>query len=192
MKNFTKLPVLALILAFTLTSCARQMGNSTYVDSASTGIVYEGVIISARPVTIKSSDKLGEKPGVGMLGGGVLGGIGGSNIGKGKGSSAAAVGGALAGAVVGAMVEDALNTQQGMEYIVKLDDSSLDDGGDEFTDKSLRNPTVSQQIRGSTKLGMKSRAISVIQGVQDGTFSAGTRVFVIYNDDRPRVVPATY
>lgn len=192
MKFFKKLPILALTLALVLTSCAKQMGNSTYVNSASTGIVYEGVIISARPVTIKDSDKLGEKPGLGALGGGVAGGIGGSNIGKGKGSAAAAVGGAIAGAVVGAMVEDALNTQQGMEYIIRLSDDSTDESSAGFSSKNMRNPSVSEQIRGSTKLGMKSRTISVVQGLQDGSFSTGTRVFVIYNDDRPRVVPATY
>ncbi len=193
MKTFKNLPILALTLALVLTSCAKQIGGSTYVSSASTGIVYEGMIISARPVTIKDSDKLGEKPGVGMLGGGVLGGIGGSNIGKGKGSSAAAVGGALAGAVVGAMIEDQLNTQQGMEYIVRLSEDSLSDSDNETHENvSVGGKTISQKIQGSTKMGLKSRTISVVQGMQDGTFSTGTKVFVIYNDDRPRIVPATY
>ncbi len=190
MKTLQKLPILAFTLALVLTSCAKRMGNEVYTDSSTAGIVYEGTIISARPVTIKDTDELGEKPGLGALGGGIAGGIGGSNIGKGKGSAAAAVGGAIAGAVVGAIIEDQLKTQQGMEYIVRLSEDSI--GADSIESTHTNARSVSQQIRGSTKLGLKSRTISVIQGIDGGTFSTGTRVFVIYNDDRPRVVPATY
>ena len=185
--------VLAVTLALSLTSCAKRLGANNYVSSASEGIVYEGTIISARMVTVKDDDQLGGKPGLGALGGGVAGGIGGSNIGKGKGSAAAAVGGAIAGAVIGSVIEDQLKTQDGMEYIIRLSDDSLEDSKASTQNKnySVGGQKVSDKIKSSTNMGMKSRTISVVQGMEV-QLSVGTRVFVIYNDDRARVVPATY
>jgi outer membrane lipoprotein SlyB len=183
-----KIFVLALALSLTLSSCARDLNNNVYTEGATTGIVYEGTVISARQVTIKGSDKLGEKPGVGTLAGGIGGGIAGSEIGKGKGSSAGAVGGAVAGAVLGAIIESQLNTQQGMEYIVKLSDDNVDSKSKTKNSNQTKNGSVAQQIRGSTSLGLKSNVISIVQGM-DHIFQAGHKVYVIYNDDRPRVVP---
>jgi outer membrane lipoprotein SlyB len=189
MNKFKFLFVAVCSTAF-LSSCAKNLESTNYVDSSTVGIVYEGTVVSARVVTIKSSDKLGEKPGIGTLGGGLAGGIGGSQIGKGKGSAAGAVGGALAGAVLGAIIEDQLGKQQGMEYLVKLSDDSLADvEADQNKNYRINSSSVEDKLRGSTKMGLKSKVISVVQGLENPV-QVGQKVYVVYNDDRPRVVPA--
>jgi len=191
MKNTIKI-LMVIALVPLLASCAKNMGSSTYVSSASDGIVYEGVVLSARVVTIKDNDQAGAQPGLGVLGGGIAGGIGGSNVGKGKGSAAAAVGGAVAGAVIGAMLEDHLKTQQGMEYIVRFDDDSMDTANiSQNRNYNAGTQKVADKIKSSTAMGMKSRTIAVVQGMEN-QLSVGSRVFIIYNDDRPRVIPAIY
>jgi outer membrane lipoprotein SlyB len=188
MKNILTLS-LAFAIAVATTACAKNLGNATYLDNSTVGIVYEGVILSSRPVTIKSDKSDGDQMGLGTLGGGALGGVAGSNIGKGKGSSAGAVGGAIAGAVLGHIIEDQLNTQQGFEYIVKLNDDSLSEEGDESTTNYNKDESsVSSKLRNSTKIGLKSRAISVVQADAQ-PFTPGQQVYVIYNDDRPRITP---
>ena len=188
MRNIFTLALTA-VLALTTVACAKNLSGSTYVDSSTAGIVYEGVIISSRPVTIKDA-KLNEGAGgLGTIGGGVAGGIAGSNIGKGKGSSAGAVGGAIAGAVLGHIIEDQLNTQQGYEYIVKINEDNSDDSFEEKNSNSNRDESsVGSKVRNSTKLGLKSRTLSIVQGA-DTVFSPGQQVYVIYNDDRPRITP---
>lgn len=183
-----KFPVLFSLIALLVTSCARNLSSNTYVDSSTAGVVYEGTIISARQVTVKDSDKLGEKPGLGTLGGGALGGIAASNIGKGKGSAASSVGGAVAGAVLGTWLQDQLSTQQGMEYIVKISEDNLDNVEKNYNSTKLTNPSVSEKITGSAKIGLKTKTISVVQGA-DTVFTPGQKVYVIYNDDRPRITP---
>ena len=188
--NKLKFLSVAIFSAALLSSCGRNLQSNNYVDSSTVGIAYEGTVVSARPVTIKSNDKLGEKPGLGTLGGGVAGGIAGSEIGKGKGSAAGTVGGALAGAVLGALIEDQLGKQQGMEYLVKLSDDSLAEmEADQNKNYRINSSSVSDKIRGSTKMGLKSKIISVVQGMENPV-QVGQKVFVVYNDDRPRVVPA--
>ncbi len=180
---------LILTLALTLTSCARNLNNNVYTEGATDGIVYEGTIISARPVTVKASDKLGEKPGIGALGGGIGGAIAGSELGKGKGSTAGGVGGALAGAILGSLIEDRLNTQQGMEYLVKLSAESYEDLKEKRRSSLKGTPTVAGKVRASTSMGLKSRILSVVQGM-DQIFQTGQKVYIIYNDDRPRIISA--
>jgi outer membrane lipoprotein SlyB len=188
--NKFKFLFLALFSVAFLSSCGRNLQSNNYVDSSTVGIVYEGTVVSARQVTIKSSDKLGEKPGIGTLGGAVAGGLAGSEVGKGKGSSAGAVGGALAGAVLGALIEDQLGQQQGMEYLVRLSDDSLAEiDSDQNKNYRINSSDVESKLRGSTKMGLKSKVISVVQGMENPV-QVGQRVFVVYNDDRPRVVPA--
>ncbi len=189
MKNSFKLLSLAVVASLVLSSCARRMDSSSYVSSASTGLVYEGVILSARPVTINDSDTAGGQPGLGTLGGGLAGGIGGSQIGKGKGSAVGAVGGAVAGAVIGSLLEDRLKTQNGFEYIVKLSDGNMGAAPSESSRSyNVGGQKVSQKIQNSTSVGLTSRTISVVQGA-DVQYAVGSPVYVIYNDDRPRIVP---
>src|SRR5690606_32550880 len=88
------------------TACARDLGSDEYVSSSTSGMVLEGVVVSARPVKVKEEDK--NQLNTGGLAGGVVGGIGGSQIGGGSGQVAATVGGALAGMVLGSLMESRL------------------------------------------------------------------------------------
>ncbi|MDE6250538.1 MAG: hypothetical protein K2M34_02805 [Alphaproteobacteria bacterium] len=111
--------ILAICMACVLTACAANLDTNRYQTSAAGQInsVQEGVIINARPVRIAT-----ENGGVGSLAGGVAGGALGSTIG---GSNVAniigAVGGAVLGGALGAKAQEGLSAQNGMEYIVKLD-----------------------------------------------------------------------
>jgi hypothetical protein len=77
-----------------------------------------------------------------------------------------------------------------MEYIVKLDQNNIDEKSKTSTvNKNSSGASISDKVTGSTKLGLKSKTISVVQGM-DNPLQAGQRVYVIYNDNRPRVIPA--
>ena len=114
-----------LSLSILLSACSRDMSSSTYVDSAASGVVLEGTVVSARPVKVKSADKL-QNNGLGLLGGGVAGGVAGAQFGQGRGNAAATVGGVLAGAVLGSMLESELGQSDGMEYIVKINNDNTE------------------------------------------------------------------
>lgn len=105
-----------------LSSCAREISSDIYsanhVGEAST--THPGTIIHVRQVTVQENERLQDN-GLGIIGGGLAGGYAGSHIGKGEGNMLATVGGALAGATAGAFAEKALKTQQGIEYVVQLD-----------------------------------------------------------------------
>ncbi len=111
--------LIALFMAVALTACGANLDNSHYQTSATGRVnsVAEGVIISARPVTIAT-----ENGGVGTLAGGIAGGVLGNTVG---GSSVAntlgAVGGAVLGGYLGGKAQQGLSKQGGIEYIVKLD-----------------------------------------------------------------------
>lgn len=186
----TKLFVCAL-MAFMIAGCTRNMNSSTYTAGSSGGVVLKGTVVSARPITIKNSDKLGDN-GTGALAGAAVGGVGGSAVGKSSGNAAAVVGGAIAGAVAGALIQDALSTQEGMEYIVKIDKEY--ESGEKKTKKrsdiTHNRASVQDNVQGSIDLQeMRTSMLSVIQG-KDVLFQKGDRVYVIYSDDRPRLTPA--
>jgi len=105
-----------------LSSCAREISSNVYaadsVGEASRTL--SGVVISARGITVQDSERLQDN-GLGIIGGGLAGAYGGSHIGKGDGNTLATIGGAVIGATAGAFAEKSLKTQQGIEYVVKLD-----------------------------------------------------------------------
>lgn len=109
-------------LSLTMTSCARQLSSNVYsADHIGEACkTYSGVIVNAREVTVEGSDELGDNA-AGIVGGGVGGAVLGSMVGKGRGNTLATVAGAGLGALGGAFAEKALKSQQGMEYIVALD-----------------------------------------------------------------------
>jgi outer membrane lipoprotein SlyB len=191
MKNFSKLLTITMTIgALSLTTaCARDMSGRTYVDNATTGIVLEGVVVSARQVTVKSSDKAGESMGVGTLGGAAMGGIGGNTLGKGSGNAAATVGGVLIGGLIGHLLEDQLGQSQAMEYIVKVDEDNLDAAGGDKLVTVNRGNTIKDKVVSNSNIKTKTKLISVVQGL-DQVFSTGQKVYVIYNDNRPRLAPA--
>lgn len=117
-----KLIVSLITLSSLFASCARTISSDIYSADhiGETSRTYSGVIISARVVTVQDKERLQEN-GLGIIGGGLGGAFAGSYLGKGTGNTLATVGGALAGATAGAFAEKALKTQNGIEYIITLD-----------------------------------------------------------------------
>lgn len=168
--------------------CARNLDGATYTSGNTIGKVTYGTIVSARAVTVKDNDKL-EKNALGGLAGGVAGGVAGSSVGGGTGRSLATVGGAVLGAVAGAYVQDQLTTQTANEYIVQLDSPRYTDTATRKNVKWTGNDSVAQDVKDSMHTAQtESDAISIVQ-TDTVMLQPGTRVMVVYNDDRPRVVP---
>lgn len=186
MKKFTAI----LTAAIALSACGRNLDSSTYTSGAPVGKVVYGTVISARQVTIKDNDSTDENV-VGGLAGGALGGVAGSTIGGGSGKSLATIGGVIAGAMIGAAAEDELSTSTGTEYIVQLDKAPSAKASSTYRKQERLDinagSAVSDDINQSIQLNdMASDAIAVIQ--QDQVMIApGSRVAVIYSDDRPRI-----
>jgi outer membrane lipoprotein SlyB len=176
-----------------LGGCARNLSQDVYTSNNTVGKVLTGTLVSARPVTVKDQDDT-SSGGAGTLAGGALGGVAGSAVGDGTGQLLATVGGAIAGAVAGAYAEDALSTQGGMEYIIRLDHAQKKASTKQRQEKDYsidRGDAIADDIKDSVSVAeTESDLISVIQS-DDKPLQAGQRVLVIYNDDRPRVVADT-
>lgn len=188
MKRLSNLLMLV-ACALLATSCGRNMAGNTYTSSSAAGKVLEGKIISVRKVTIKDHDRLGQNATGGLMGGAAGAGAG-SAIGSGSGNTGATIGGAIAGAIAGAMIEDALSTSEGMEYLVKLDAKHKRSGTkhQKRINTDEKN-TVEQDIQTATAVESSTDIVSVVQA-EDPALHKGSRVYVIYSDDRPRLTPA--
>ncbi len=176
-----------------LAACNRTMDSATVNSGTSVGKVVYGTVVSARAVTIKDNDRIGDNV-IGGAAGGVAGGVAGSSIGSGTGNDAAVVGGAIAGAILGAVIEDQLSTSSGFEYIVKLDAPKTPNVITRRANENLRIGTnnaneVERDVMASAiPEESATDAISVVQQ-DDAQIAPGTRVMVIYRDDRARIVP---
>ncbi len=165
-------------LLSTLSGCARDLSSSTYTSSSTLSLTLEGKVLSVRAVTIKENDKMGDNTG-GMLAGGVMGAALGSGMGKGSGKGMAMVGTAIAGGLAGAALQGALSKDKGFEYIVKVDTSKLKSTYYEGT-AAMRNAISSATTSG---------VVTIVQGA-DNPISVGQNVYVIYSDNRARVIAA--
>lgn len=107
-------------------ACTRDISSSSYTESdvGEVSETLEGTVLKVRPVKVKGSDKLSGNT-AGIATGALAGGLLGYQFGKGKGNMAATGAGALLGATAGAFAQDALTTQEGLEYTVKLTDGRL-------------------------------------------------------------------
>jgi outer membrane lipoprotein SlyB len=180
-----------LITILFLTSCAKQMDSNVYTSGAAVGKVIEGTVISSRPVTVKSSDKLQDNT-MGMIGGGLLGAVAGSTVGKGTGQGLAAIGAGMLGAAAGAYAQDKLGNSDGMEYVIRIDKKYVNSIPENVNKRSVSfgDKSIAQEVSQSTSVQTtKTDLISVVQG-KDTAFNPGQRVLVIYSDDRPRLAPA--
>ncbi len=176
-----------------LSACATDMNSTTYTAGAPVGKVLEGIVVSARPVTIKENAKLQDNT-LGMVGGGLIGGIGGSMLGGGNGRLAATAGGALAGAALGTLTQSQLGKQQGMEYVVRLDPKYVNSAPRQVQEKKVTfgDGSVDDEIKHSISVAdTRTDLLSVVQG-NDVVFQPGQKVLIIYNNDRPRLAPAGY
>jgi len=106
-----------------LVGCASQtMTGSTYNDAevGQAQIVRMGRIESVRPIKISV-----RSTGLGSMAGAAAGGVVGSEIGRGNGSVLGTIAGVVAGGVGGTMLEKDLNTVEGQELTIRLEDNSL-------------------------------------------------------------------
>jgi outer membrane lipoprotein SlyB len=130
-------------------STAPRPGDS-YPGSPSTdGSPRPAEVQSARYGYIESVESLGSAansaPGIGAIGGAVLGGILGNQVGSGSGRAAATVGGAVIGGVAGHKVEEAVRSRGGGGYRIRV---RLDDGTYQtFTQEQHENLRVGDRVR---------------------------------------------
>lgn len=167
-----------LILALgLLSSCARDLSSNMYTSDSTLSLTMIGRVISARPVTVKNTDSLGQN-GTGIVGGAFMGGAAGglaSNNNSDRG--AMIVGGAVLGSLVGAVIERSASKAKGIEYIIKIDTSSLTDQYYEGT-AIMRNAVSSARTSG---------ILTIVQG-QDNPLEEGQEVYVILSPNRARVI----
>lgn len=116
----------ALLLALPLTAagiagCASDI-DSNYYSTGSVGQVSQAqgcTVVSVRPIKVSTQN------GAGTAIGGIAGGIAGSQIGGGNTAHLlGAVGGAILGGFAGNAAQGGLTSQQGYEYIVRLDNGN--------------------------------------------------------------------
>ena len=116
----------ALLLALPLTAagiagCASDI-DSNYYSTGSVGHVSQAqgcTVVSVRPIKVSTQN------GAGTAIGGIAGGIAGSQIGGGNTAHLlGAVGGAILGGFAGNAAQEGLTSQQGYEYIVRLDNGN--------------------------------------------------------------------
>ena len=116
----------ALLLALPLTAagiagCACDI-DSNYYSTGSVGQVSQAqgcTVVSVRPIKVSTPN------GAGTAIGGIAGGIAGSQIGGGNTAHLlGAVGGAILGGFAGNAAQEGLTSQQGYEYIVRLDNGN--------------------------------------------------------------------
>ena len=116
----------ALLLALPLTAagiagCASDI-DSNYYSTGSVGQVRQAqgcTVVSVRPIKVSTQN------GAGTAIGGIAGGIAGSQIGGGNTAHLlGAVGGAILGGFAGNAAQEGLTSQQGYEYIVRLDNGN--------------------------------------------------------------------
>jgi outer membrane lipoprotein SlyB len=173
----SKIAMLFTLLAL-VSGCARDLSSDMYTSDSTLSFTLEGVIVAARPVKIKDTDKMGNNTGV-MLAGGAMGAALGSGVGGGSGATMAVVGGAIAGGLAGAAIQGKLGESKGFEYIVKVDASKIKDG---YYDGNA-------SIRNAVSTARAGGLVTVVQGA-DNALGQGQRVYVIYSENRTRVVPA--
>ena len=107
----------ALIL---LTGCASNLQGDVYSrdDARQVQSVEFGTVEDTRFVVIE-----GTKSPIGTIAGAAVGGVAGSSVGGGKGAQVAAVIGAVAGGLAGAAAEEGLTKSQGVELVIRMNDS---------------------------------------------------------------------
>ncbi len=82
---------------------------------------------------------------------------------------------------------DALGTQEGTEYLVKIDKKNLAEY--HTISKKIQNngtQTVEQSMV-NTDMSTRTDIVSAVQS-PDASIHVGSRVYIIYSDDRPRIV----
>ncbi len=116
-----KIIILLLSIPFILAGCASEQGGDVYSRDQVREVQHfkVGTVESMHKVRIE-----GTKTPIGSTAGAVAGGIAGSGASSGKTGQVAAVLGAVVGGMAGAAAEEGLTRENGIEYVIKLEDGS--------------------------------------------------------------------
>lgn len=171
------LSALLAALSITLVACAPNISPDTISASNANQVqtALEGVIISKRPVTVKGDSNL---LGTGL--GAVAGGLAGSTVGGGKGKALATLGGAVLGGAAGNVIQDKMETQQGIEYIVKL---TQEEGPSTTISSSGSSTEGDFHSKNSNKTVISTKSapntyVTIVQGQGAQVLSVGQKVLV--------------
>nr|AAR38190.1 lipoprotein, putative [uncultured marine bacterium 580] len=152
-----KISLITLLICFFLIGCASQTKTGTaYTEGQArqAQTIKIGIVENVKEIQIQS-----DRTGVGAIAGGAVGGIAGSTVGDGKGSSIAAVLGAVAGGLIGDEIEKKVNTLNGQEITVSLNDGTKIVVAQEIDDKE-----------GPFKIGDNVRVLTSPSGTTRITF----------------------
>lgn len=153
MKKTIILLSVSVLTLFTLTACKAPLSANDY-DQATVGDVQQvqrGTVVSVEKVNIKGKSDVGT--GVGAAAGGIAG----SYVGGGRAALLGGLGGAVVGGLVGREVGKALNNQEGLRYVVQLDNPSRVDS----TRRSAASGTGRSEV---TSRRYDEDLVTVIQG----------------------------
>jgi len=105
-----------------LVGCAKDISSSTYeVETVGSSTrTYACEVVKVRRVKVKD-----DRNGYGSLVGAVTGGVLGAQIGGGNARYVTGALGALAGGAAGSKVEQSLRSQEGYEYVVRLESGQM-------------------------------------------------------------------
>ncbi|MDX1916833.1 MAG: hypothetical protein SFT68_02500 [Rickettsiaceae bacterium] len=179
MLNFIKL-FICLYLSFTLSGCSRDLSASTYTSDDTLNMVFHGRVIASRQVKIKEHDRMSENSTGGLAGAALAGGA----MGAPNAKAGPVIGAAIVGGAVGAVIEDALSTSKGIEYIVEVDTSKTKD--DYYQGSSL--------MRNALAAIKASGMVTVVQSMNkdEPILNQGQKVLVIVSEKRSRVIPSNF
>ncbi len=116
-----KIAIVLLFVPFVFVGCASEQGGEVYTRDQVREVQHfkVGTVESMHKVRIE-----GTKTPIGSTAGAVVGGIAGSGASGGKTGEVAAVLGAVVGGMAGAAAEEGLTRENGIEYVIKLEDGS--------------------------------------------------------------------
>lgn len=176
-KIFVKACAFLLIIT-SISGCGRDLSHITYTSDSTLNIVLYGQVLSSREVKIRESEKLEDGAGSTI---GALGGAAGAGTAT-DGSLPAIIGGAVVGGVFGAVTERSLSSTTGVEYIVKVDTSKLQD---EYYEGSalMRNSIAAVKTTGVVTI------VQAREKKQSQLIQPGQKVLVIVSEKRTRVIP---
>ncbi|MDR0677519.1 MAG: glycine zipper 2TM domain-containing protein [Holosporaceae bacterium] len=117
---------LVLCAGLLVVGCARDISSSSYnartVGAASS--TYPCTVVSQRKIMVEEGEYLEDNKTGGIMGA-IAGGVLGNAMGGGRGRVVTTAAGALAGAAAGAYAEKKLKSQEGIEYIVKMESGDM-------------------------------------------------------------------
>jgi outer membrane lipoprotein SlyB len=179
-KTVTSILIIFAIIPL-LSGCGRDLSANTYTSDSTLNISLRGKLLAKRDIVIKENDKLGDNS-TGSLVGAVGGAVAGGQI---NNSAPLIVGGAIVGGVTGAIVQSALGTSKGVEYIVEVDKTELQTDYYEGS-RMLRNALAAIRATG---------IITIIQAKENKdnpVINEGQDVIIILSEKRTRIIPAFY